>query len=205
MHRMKMAVALFAALTLSVATVSAQGLKVKGDAKAWSEIEAALIKLNKLKAFRQKMSAPEGSITMAIVAPNKVHTTFSAQGAESMETIMVGSEVRMRQGGGRWNCMPPGMKPPQVGPAAQQTDPSKMSGEVTASRGPAVAIDGEQTQSYSYTITSGGSATNFRIYIGVANGLPKRMQVLDARGAVTITIDYFDYDAPITVVLPACG
>jgi hypothetical protein len=144
----------------------------EGDAKAWSEIEAALAKLYKLKAFRQKVTAAEGSVTMAVVPSNKIHTTISSQGGETMETIVVGSETRVRQGGGRWNCMPPGVKVTQMGPSVQQPEPRKMSGEVTATRGSVVAIDGVSTQSYSYTLTSRGSATTHRIYIGVANGLP---------------------------------
>ncbi len=84
------------------------------------------------------------------------------------------------------------------------TDPSRMSGEVTASKGPAAAVDGIPTQSYMYALVSGGSTSRFRLYVAIASGLPRRMHVLDQGGNATSTIDYFDYDVPI-ITLPSCS
>jgi hypothetical protein len=35
-------------------------------------------------------------------------------------------------------------------------------------------------------------------------GLPRRIQVLDAQDNVVLTLDYYDFNAAITITLPKC-
>ena len=198
-----MATAFAVMLAATITASAAPDLVVKGDPRAWAEIQDAFIKLFKLKSYRMKVSTAEGAITISFVPPDKTHTVVS-QGGNSIESIRVGNESRVRQGGGPWQCLPAGARMPQLGGEAK-TDPSKIAGEVNASKGPVVAVDGMQTQSYAYSHTAGGTTAQYRMFVGVTNGLPKRLQGLDGKGGVTSTIDYYDYDAPITITLPACA
>ena len=187
-------------LALAGSTSAAQGLTVKGDAQAWKEIEAAFIKFSKAKSYRAKMIMKDGgTTTMETVPPDRMRT-ITTTGAETYEWITVGNQVRVRQGNGPWTCVP------SAGPAPiPNTNPQQMAGEVTAARGPAVVIEGVQTQSYSYTWKDAVSTSNLKLYVAVNNGLPKRIESLDNKGAVEMTINYYDYDVPITINLPACG
>lgn len=175
--------------------MAAEKLIVKGDAKAWAEIEAAYIKQNKVKSYRAKGTMSGAGVTIEFVTPDRWHTKMDT-GGFAMETIMVGNDIRFRQGGGPWQC---------TGQAAEvpMTDPGKMSGEVTASKGPAVTVDGVQTQSYTYTWKIEGIVVTSKIFIAVSSGFPKRIQMLGDKGEVEAQYDY-DYNAPITITLPPC-
>ncbi len=70
-------------------------------------------------------------------------------------------------------------------------------------------IDGAAAQVFLATQTGqrpGPSVDNrMRVSVLKDGGLPRRMEMLDASGKPTMTIDYRDYDAPITIQLPQCG
>ncbi len=182
--------------------VAAPKLTVKGDAKAWAEIEAAFIKLAKLKSYRAKVSMPgSGGGTWEYVRPDRFRSVMDV-GGEKTETIWVGQQVRLRQGNGPWKCVSWNMPSPA-------TDTSQMQGEVTAQKGPVVAIDGVPTQSYSYTwknVVPGAFSMTIanKVFVTIATGLVKRSQMIDDKGAVRAQTDYYEYDAPIRIDLPAC-
>lgn len=74
--------------------------------------------------------------------------------------------------------------------------------ETTAARGPAAVLDGVPAQSYTYDYS--GSFGTHRLFVADVTGLPKRIQWLGDHGEVVMQADLFDYDAPITIELPAC-
>lgn len=200
---------LAALVGLALATsgaAAAPKLTVKGDAKAWAEIEAALVKLTKLKSYRAKVTMTGGGGgTWEFASPNRFRSVMDLGGMRT-ETVWVGKQMRFRQGNGPWQCVSDPTPPPA-------TDTSQMTGEVTAQKGPAVAVDGVQTQSYTFTWkTSAGTGpgafamtiTN-KVFVTIATGLPKRSQMVDDKGAVAAQTDYYDYDAPVRIDLPACG
>ncbi len=170
---------------------------VKGDPKAYAEIKAAFDKFLHVKSYRMKGTLQDGvSMTMEVVPPDRYHTVMNMGGVVS-ESIAVGKEARVRQGGGPWQCLP---EQESVVPK----NPGEIKGEVTAAKGPVVAVDGVQTQSYTYSMIEEGVKSNYKLFVALTNGLPKRLQILDEKGAVTGTWDYFDYNAPITIALPPC-
>jgi hypothetical protein len=200
-----------AALALAIALLAGSGagagaatpgLTVKGDQQAWAEIAAAYTKLFHLKTYRAKFTTGMTG-TMEVVNPDRVHTVMDL-GTMTMETIQVGKDIRVRQGNGAWQCSE---KPTPV----PNSDVSSMHGEVSASRGPVVVVDGVQTQSYTYTYTPSAESTGGanvvvrqRLFVANATGLPKRAQTLGDNDKVETQIDYLDFDAPITVSLPTC-
>lgn len=182
---------------------AAPKLTVKGDAKAWAEIEAAFVKLAKLRSYRAKVTITGGGGgTWEFASPDRFRSVMDAGGVRT-ETIWVGQQVRLRQGNGPWQCVSWDMPSPA-------TDTSKMSGEVTAQKGPVGVVDGVQTQTYTFTWknTIPGAFTMTivnKVFVTIATGLVKRAQTLDDKGAVTSQNDYYDYNAPIKIDLPACG
>ncbi len=198
-RRCAAAVAVLAlSLVVPLGAKAAPELTVKGDAKVWAEIEAVLTRFARVKSYRAKGTMGAGSMTMEYVNPNRFHITMGA-GDEGFESIQVGSEIRVRIGNGQWMCNPGG-QPANV----PNLKPEQMKGEVSATKGPVVPVDGVQSQSYKYTWKSEYISSNFALFVALNTGLPKRMQVLDDKGAAQSTFDYFDYDAPITIELPAC-
>jgi outer membrane lipoprotein-sorting protein len=192
-----LSVVLAITLVFAAGTLAAPKLIVKGDAKVWAEVSAALAKFAKLKSYRAKGTMPGGgSMTMDVVHPHSFHTRTTMSGT-TMETIQVGTEVRFRPAGGKWTCH-------DQPAAAPNPDPESMTGEVTATRGPAETIDGVRTQSYSYLWKTDANTITTRLFVAATDGLPRRMQILGEGGAVTMTLNYFDFNAPIKIALPSC-
>ncbi len=194
-------VALVLAGSLAAAVdAAAPKLVVKGDAKAWAEIAAAMTKLQKLKSYRAKgtVAGPTGAMVtlMEVMNPGSFYSKTTV-GGNTVEVIQVGTAVRMRTGSGAWICDT--QQRDQLG-----ADPEKMWGEVTAARGPAETIAGIRTQSYTFVWKNDIMTTKNRLFVATTDGLPRRAQVLGDDGSVTMTTDYYDFDAPIKIALPPC-
>ena len=182
-------------VTLLIApAIAGPALVVKGDATAWTEVAAALGKLRTVRTYRFKASF-SGSLvsTTEVVNPDRLRVVLHEGG---LEAIQVGKQVRIREGSGPWQCGDEAIEMPKDNPAA-------MTGEVTAARGPAVTIDGVQSRSYTYSWKSADVTTVSRLFVAAATGFPKRAQYLAGKDVVMAQLDYFDFDAPITITLPA--
>jgi len=203
---MRSAIALIFVLLLA-AGAGAQ-VTVKGDAAAWREVTAAYENLGKLKSFRMKMEPvgqTDGAFVIEKVPPDRSRVLIQSQQGVGIEMISVGNEVRSRVNTGPnqatpWQCRA------APGQARSEPDPLKAKGEVTISRLPDATIDGAQTRGYRSTMTSEGKPSHSRIFVLVDRNLPRRTEVLDDAGSkVEMTIDYYDFNAPITIDLPKCG
>ncbi|MBM3470497.1 MAG: hypothetical protein FJX73_06855 [Armatimonadetes bacterium] len=195
-----LALVLVGTLTFVVGASAAPKLVVKGDAKVWAEVSAAMTKLAKLKSYRSRgtIAGPTGPMVtmMDVVNPDSYHAKMTV-GGNTIETIQVGTAVRMRTGGGPWMC--------QSQPREQAIlDPGQMWGEVAATRGPEETIAGVRTQSYTYVWKNDVMTVKTRLFVATADGLPRRAQVLGDDGAVTMTTDYYDFNAAIKITLPSC-
>lgn len=199
------AVGVVVCVLLLAASASAQ-LTVKGDAAAWREVMAAYENLGKLKSFRMKMTPvgqTDGAFVIEKVNPDRTRMLFQSQQGGGIETIMVGNEARTRVTTNpptAWQCNP---APAQAG---SEPNPLKAKGEVTISRLPDATIDGARTRGYRSTMMFEGKPVQNRIFVLADRGLPRRSEVLDNAGnQVEMTIDYYDFNAPITIDLPKCG
>lgn len=198
-------------LTLISPVVSTAGatapdvLTVKGDRQAWLVITTASARQSQVRSYRATMTAPGSGRTggtIEVVNPDRYHIVM-----EQFESIQVGKEMRIRAGGGPWECPPAGQESPQ-----RAADPKPMSGEVEAVKGPAVDIDSVPTQSYTFTWKRGvaaaaadvpNAAVKTRFFVANVSGLPMRMQILGDKDHVEMQFDY-EYDVPITIDLPSC-
>jgi len=105
---------------------------------------------------------------------------------------------------GVWQC------PPKLGPGVPPSPAGRAgAAEMAVSRLGDVAIDGAPVQVYLAMPAGQGQGPSMvgkmRVYVLNDRGLPRRMEVLDAADKPTMTADYRDYDAPITIQLPPCG
>ncbi len=102
---------------------------------------------------------------------------------------------------GVWQC------PPKMGAGGPQGPGGKTGGEELAvSRLDDATIDGAATQVFLATQTGQGQGPSFvnkmRVYVLKDGGLPRRIEMLDTSDKPTMTMDYRDYDAPITIQQP---
>jgi hypothetical protein len=103
---------------------------------------------------------------------------------------------------GVWQC------PPKMGAGGPQGPAARTREEPAVSRLDDATIDGAATQVFLSTQTGQGQGRSFgnkmRVYVLKDSGLPRRIEMLDA-DKPTMTMDYRDYDTPITIQLPQCG
>jgi len=164
---------------------------------------AAYKKLSSLSGYRVKMAGDGGmQSVMEVVPPDKYHMTSQTPNG-AMEMIKVGDKTAFKMSAtgapNTWQCRSlPQNTTPQ--------DPTTAQGTVEISRGADTAIDGMPVHTYIYTNTTAQASTSAKttLYVGSQNGLPKRMVVDAGASGHPITMDYYDYGAPITIALPPC-
>jgi len=104
---------------------------------------------------------------------------------------------------GVWQC------PPKMGTGGPQGPAGKTGAEPAVSRLGDAVIDGAATQVFLAVQTGHGQGPSFsgkaRVSVLKEKGLPRRVEMLDASDKPMMTMDYRDYDAPITIQLPQCG
>ena len=204
--RLAAAAAGFALMLSAALTGPASGdATVNGDAAAWREVVAAYGKLNTLSGYRMKTTGPGGG-TMVIevtAGGTAMHAMMQMQDGE-VEVVRVGDQMRVRMD---MPGAPAGWRCQGVPPVPRLSDPIGFQGTVDVARGPDVEIDGRPMHVYVYTLESsaGGAAEAVKttLYVGVENGLPRRVALAMPRGDQAM--DYYDYGAPIEIMLPSCG
>lgn len=192
------------ALVATVAAPAAAQLTVKGDAQAWQDVVAAYQRLTTLRTYRVKISgsATPGPVTVEVVNPDRRRTVATLGTQRTTEVITVGRESRTRVGTGPWQCQ----GPIGFGFGSVPFDPKAMKGEVTVSRVGPVTLDGTRMLAYRVAYGPAGTdrVTHTRLYVLADSGLPRRSDVYGTDGKVSTTIDFFDFNAPITIELPKC-
>jgi hypothetical protein len=193
-------IAVLAVVCLLAGTASAD-ITVKGDQAAWQEVQAAYGKLKALAGYRMKMDTPGASMMMEVASGGTAMHMIMRSAQGSVESYFVNGQIRVK------NDMPdaqPGWHCSGAPSAAMAgpPDPTKIQGTVDISRGQDTTIDGEPMHVFTYTFETRGRASRQTLYVGAANGLPRRIAVATPRGDQTM--DYYDYGAAIQFNLPAC-
>lgn len=136
-----------------------------------------------------------GTIANAVFNPLGFVTSLVFAGIADRMVQRVTSTFRS----GVWTCS-------EAGQGASTSPPSNA--EVTAARLGESTIEGARTQGYDVAFTEQRdgrtTTTRMRVYVLVDRQLTRRMEGLDASGKAQGSMDYYDYDAPITIDLPAC-
>jgi hypothetical protein len=177
---------------------SSRAAAAQGDPLAKSEVVAAFDRLNSVTSYRTKTSASGGTTMIEVVRPDKRHVTAQSPNG-TFESITIGTQTRERVNmPGRpagWRCTT------NRRPLATIFSLERMRKDLTeVVRKPDAVIDGMPV--HTYADASGRGAT---LYIGVSTGLPRRLVGVDQQSGKTATVDFYDYGAPITITLPACG
>ena len=98
-----------------------------------------------------------------------------------------------------WQCVPPSQA------ASLRPQQPATPDEVTITRLGESSIEGTRTQGYQYTQVVEGRPVTQRLHVLVETSLPRRLEVMDSGGNITAVVDYYDFNAPITIELPRCG
>jgi hypothetical protein len=200
-----MARALMAALTAvfamtTVVAAEPAGPTYQGDLQAAAEVQAATQKFLAVSTWRARYTLGSGLVqTAEYVAPDRFHMTLQGRGAPR-EAYAIGTDSWMRVGGAceKLPAPPPGMDP-RMNPR-EFAAPS--SGTFTVAKAGPGVVDGVPVQAYTLSSERQGNRVEERLWVAVATGLPRRLEVRTEQSS--ITFDYFDYGAPIVINNPPC-
>lgn len=172
---------------------------VQGDPAARAEIDAAFQRLKALPSYRMKATSSKDGATSLyeFVHPDKSHVTVrSSQYVYEVFTVGKQSSSRMTAPGqpAGWQCAP--LSAPVLGLFGNIDQFQKDLDTTPVARKPDTVVEGMPVHAYAE-----GTGT---LYVGVRTGLPRRIVDTDKENGGTITVDFYDYGAKITIVLPAC-
>jgi hypothetical protein len=140
---------------------------------------------------------------LSTALPSLLNPAGAMIGAASMAAYSMLAPNKMTPPIGVWQC------PQALGAGGSQGAAGKTGGELAISRMDDVKIDGATAEVFLATQASQQQGSSFtikmRVYVLKESGLPRRVEMLDASGHPTITMDYRDYNALFTIVLPQCG
>jgi len=169
----------------------------QGDPSEKAQVVAAFEKLNSVPSYRMKSTTSEATAVIEIVRPDKRH--FTAQSPKgTVESIAVGKEIRTRYNmpgaPAGWRCTTASRSPETF------FNMDKMKKDLTeVIRKPDTMIEGTPVHAYADVAGRG------TLYVAAATGLPRRLVVVNTQSGKTATIDFSDFGAPITIMLPSCG
>lgn len=175
----------------------------QGDPQAGAEVQAAYTKFGAARTYRQRMTlaGQGGTFTqnMEIVVPDRVRMSGMPGSPPNFEIIVIGGETWARGPGVPGGCA----KLPAGG--ARRPNPREgvdhaTGATITVARGGPQTVEGTATQLYNLTIEAQGRQTQQKVYVATGTGQLRRIETTSDQGAVTI--DYFDFDAPITINAP---
>ncbi len=160
--------------------------------KGWSSV----------KSFRAKMTTtglPTGTqeMTLEVVMPDRFHVTMP-----QLEAILIAKTVYLKIGT-TWQkvALPQGI---DVSAANLQQYGSQLGTNSQVKFVGAEVLDGVPTVVYQYTTTIKGppaQTINTKVWIGVADNLPRKVETSPKAGQTT-TIIFSDFNAPITINAP---
>ena len=197
------AAAILMAVTFDVP--SRAGPAAADDETARQEVAAAYQKLEAM-SYRMRMTAPGQTVVVEHVPPNSRRTITQITGeVGEVETVAVDNDIRSRVTGpgvpGTWECSAAGPQRPIV------LTMKDFGMALDVSRRPDILIAGSPAHTYElvYSLQGGKPAGATILYIDAQTGLPRRSVTPYPLGAGEVIVDYYDYGAPISITLPACG
>lgn len=191
--------ALLIALLVSAGPAHAApaAVRITGDEAAAREYFSAWERLRQLRTYRVRMASGGQNMVTDHVNPNRQRIIIGS-GNDRQEILLVGNEMRVRSGTGPYMCLPPQARPQIGGP---NPDPQSAQGEINVTRLPDASIEGAAVRGYLIATTSEGRAMRMRGWV-LTSGELRRIEFLNAAGSVESTMDYYDFNAPITIPDP---
>lgn len=189
-------------LVLSVtASAGPVGPVLQGDPQAAAEVQAAFQKFASAHTWRARISSSGGGTQadaqmMDHVAPDKFRMTLS-QGGQTSEMFLLGHDTWVRAEG---VCQKLPAAIPMVNPREAMEHGTDT--RITVTRGGPETVEGTSTKTYMMTVETQGRQLRQKLYVATGTGLPRRIEFASDGG--TTVIDYFDFDAPITIKNPPC-
>lgn len=121
--------------------------------------------------------------------------------AISYVTSRIASTIAGVERPGLWKCT----RLDEPSPTQQAQSSGGQSGpEMTVTKLGEGSVEGARTMVYEIAFPDRGETRKSRYHVLVDLGVPRRMEMLDSSGSVLGMMDYYDFDAPITIELPPC-
>lgn len=165
----------------------------QGDAQVIAEVQAAYQKFRAARSFRSRISVGGFTQTTEYVAPDR-YRIASGEGQQAVGTVIIGQDMWQSAGGACLKRPNAGFRNPRE--AVEHPTDAK----ITVARGGPEVVEGTATQTYNLTIESQGRQARQKLYVATGTGYIRRIEVSSDQGAATI--DYLDYDTPITINPP---
>jgi hypothetical protein len=168
-----------------------------GDPAAKADAIAAFQKLNFVPSYRIKWASAEGTGVAEIVQPDKRHFVGkSARG--SVEIFEIGTEHSIHYD---FPGAPSGWRCTKSRKVSTYFDIDKMRTDTTTDviRKPDTVIDGTPAHVFA------DANTGDELYVSAPTGLPRRVRWDPGHPEKSVTADFYDYGAPITITPPPCG
>ena len=174
-----------------IAVAGPAGPTIQGDPQAIAEYRAAYDKFGSARTYRSKMTAgTQGVMTIEYVAPDRMRLIYTGG-----EFIVIG-DTQWSRDPGRCIKLPQKVKMPDPREGVQQ----EADATVQVAKGGAEAVEGTPTQTYNVVITVKGKTIRQKMYVATQTGYPRRVEMSGQEG--TVVIDYWDFNAAITIEPP---
>jgi outer membrane lipoprotein-sorting protein len=184
-------------LILPGAAIAAPGPTFKGDPQAVAEVQAAFQKFATARSWRARMTSSGVTTTTEFVAPDRFRMV-TTQDNQTTEIFLIGREMWTKSGG---TCQ----KLPAAVPVANPKELAEQTGAdttITVTKAGPESVEGTPTQTYQLVVETRGNTARQKLYVATATGLPRRIEIQSPQG--TVAVDYFDYNAAITINNPPC-
>jgi hypothetical protein len=193
MSLLRFCLVLFVALVIAPqAGAAPTGPTYQGDAQAIAEVQAVYQRFSAARTWRSRIKSSQGDMMIEYAAPDRFRMTFP--GGAGGAFVRIGNDIWMSGGG---NCMKnPNMNMRMPNPKEYTQHESGTVIQVT--KGGQETIENVAMQTYTIVTTVGQKVTRQKMF--VAGGQLRRLEVPSDQGSSAI--DYYDYDAPITINPP---
>jgi hypothetical protein len=203
-----MCVVLAISLVLPTTMSAGPAAAIRGDPQVIAEVQAAQTKFNSAKSWRSSrtmsiaaQSALMPPMTTEFVAPDRTRMTWADGRGGTAGQVRIGSDFWSFGSGG---CMktPSGIRPP--GPDARESVQGPADATIEIAKGGRETVEGVVTQVYTRAYATSEGQVRQKLFVIVDSGYFRRVETAVARDGVTlsITMDYVDYDSPITINPP---
>jgi malate synthase len=181
---------------------------IRGDPQVLTEVQAAQNKFASAKSWRSRMtmSVPGQSVplpprTTEFVAPDRTRMTWADGRGGTAGHIRIGGDSWTFGTGG---CIKTasGVRPP--GPDARDAVLGPSDATLEIAKGGRETVEGMVTQTYTRAYTTSDGQMREKLFVAVDSGYFRRIEIVVSRDGVTVTMtmDYVDYDSPITISPP---
>jgi len=171
------------------------GPTYKGDPQAIEELKAVFARFNAARTWRSRMTSKDFAQTTDYVAPDRLRMVMNANNQVS-EIFVIGRDIWTKSGS---TCNKAPFRIPFPNPK-EIAEHGNADATIAVTKGGRETVEGTATQTYNLAVETRGTTTQEKLHVAVGTGMPRRIELKSSQGEVVI--DYFDFNASITIEPP---